>query len=901
MPRVPTYDSPQVAANTLPAARLDAPQSRNYGSDQAQQFGQASERLAGAAGSIAADLASQANAARIDDSVTGLVKADTDLRMQALQLRGRDAFERPDGKALPDEFVEKFDVIAREIESGLGNDAQKAAFRRQSAQLRQSLYSGLSSHVLKQWQTYQDRSLDAKLDTAGERIAAMPENDETAAQSLGAIEAAARDKVRRNGGNDEMADAEVRKLRDAAYYSRYQAWMQTDPLAAQASFQHNREQIGPLMRNRIANELLQAGAQGLAQVVKPWVADAGGARTGGPWPTGTPRGIRNNNPGNIVQTAERWQGEVDGDDPRYATFATPEAGIRAIGKNLLTFQEKHGLDTVSGIVSRWSPATENDTHSYIATVSKALGVKPEDKLDLRDATVMAALMRAMIGVENGQQPYSDTQIATGVNAALGKASLPDAAAQAGSPLEPAWRDPNAKTGIPLIDNLPPAHRAYVLALAHAQLRQDGTQARASLTARANDAKAEYLNTGQATNPPSEAEFLQAYGQQEGVRHYRELQDTATLGAQLQQTKTLSNADLMQMLKNAEPSPGDGYAERARNYGILQKAVQMTVAARKNDPVQFAMQNPAYDLKPIANMEDRNALLTELSRRRSAMDAIARDYGTPPKMLSKPESLAFADMLANKQTPDKIQTLRLIDGLFGQEGMEALSQQIKGGNPSLAIAAMLSAYTDDEGNNAGKMYLEGLDAKEQNRAKIDPAAETGTKAQIYEAIDSVYQTPQERDAAAMAVLGIYAKLKSDDHDDPLGRAIDLATGGISTINGAKVARPWGWTESRVRDALTIAAPHMIARDGGQFIVGGQQIDAADFAKMLPGMRLQTLKQGTYTLGEGSRIARNPDGSPYVLDLRRMADRFRAVQVQEGLGAYYPARPAPGLRHPKTKGP
>lgn len=185
-------------------------------------------------------------------------------------------------------------------------------------------------------------------------------------------------------------------------------------------------------------------------------------------------------------------------------------------KNLLTYQDDHGLDTVSGIVSRWAPATENDSGPYIAAVSKALGVKPDDKLDLHDTALMSKLVAAMIHGENGQQPYSDAQIAIGVNAALGKASLPDAAVQAGSPLEPAWRDPNAKTGIPLIDNLPPAQRAQVLALAHTQLRQDATQDRTSLAARANDASAEYLQTGQATDPPGEADFIRAYGQGEGL-------------------------------------------------------------------------------------------------------------------------------------------------------------------------------------------------------------------------------------------------------------------------------------------------------------------------------------------------------------------------------------------------
>jgi hypothetical protein len=70
----------------------------------------------------------------------------------------------------------------------------------------------------------------------------------------------------------------------------------------------------------------------------------------------------------------QWEGEVAGNDPRYSSFETPEAGIRAMGKNLVAYQDQHGLDTVQGIVSRWAPATENDTASYVKAVAKDVGV-----------------------------------------------------------------------------------------------------------------------------------------------------------------------------------------------------------------------------------------------------------------------------------------------------------------------------------------------------------------------------------------------------------------------------------------------------------------------------------------------------------------------------------------------
>lgn len=46
-----------------------------------------------------------------------------------------------------------------------------------------------------------------------------------------------------------------------------------------------------------------------------------------------------------MKTDRPWQGEVLGNDPRYSSFESPEAGIRAMARTLTTYGEKHGLKT----------------------------------------------------------------------------------------------------------------------------------------------------------------------------------------------------------------------------------------------------------------------------------------------------------------------------------------------------------------------------------------------------------------------------------------------------------------------------------------------------------------------------------------------------------------------------
>lgn len=140
--------------------------------------------------------------------------------------------------------------------------------------------------------------------------------------------------------------------------------------------------------------------------------------------TDQPRGLRNNNPGNIDRNATKWQGMADdqSSDPRFVVFKSPQFGIRALAKTLLTYQNQYSLKTVRGIIGRWAPAVENNTTAYAAAVAAGIGVQPDDPIDVDTVAVMAPLVKAIIQHENGQQPYTDAVIAE----ALKDAGISDA-------------------------------------------------------------------------------------------------------------------------------------------------------------------------------------------------------------------------------------------------------------------------------------------------------------------------------------------------------------------------------------------------------------------------------------------------------------------------------------------
>lgn len=113
-----------------------------------------------------------------------------------------------------------------------------------------------------------------------------------------------------------------------------------------------------------------------------------------------PRGIRNNNPGNI-EWGDPWQGLVSSDkrtDKRFCQFVSPAYGVRAMVRTLITYQDKHGIKTVSGAINRWAPPVENDTASYIRAVQHAVG---GDFIDMHDYKYIKPLVESIIKHENG--------------------------------------------------------------------------------------------------------------------------------------------------------------------------------------------------------------------------------------------------------------------------------------------------------------------------------------------------------------------------------------------------------------------------------------------------------------------------------------------------------------------
>jgi hypothetical protein len=102
-----------------------------------------------------------------------------------------------------------------------------------------------------------------------------------------------------------------------------------------------------------------------------------------------------------------------GANGRFAVFGSMEEGISALAGQLQRYAAR-GIDTVSSIISKWAPPSENNTVAYINAVAKKLGVDANQHLDLSKNETLKALIEGIANVEVGRGRVSDSAINAGL-------------------------------------------------------------------------------------------------------------------------------------------------------------------------------------------------------------------------------------------------------------------------------------------------------------------------------------------------------------------------------------------------------------------------------------------------------------------------------------------------------
>ncbi len=129
-----------------------------------------------------------------------------------------------------------------------------------------------------------------------------------------------------------------------------------------------------------------------------------------------PRGIRNNNPGNLKHVPGiDWEGELGEDSDDFLVFESAEYGLRALARLLHTYAARDGVRTIDQLIGRYAPSGVYSVDQYAKFVADDVGVSPCQTIDVDP--LIPGIMGSIIWFENGQDPYTPAQIRDAVAAA----------------------------------------------------------------------------------------------------------------------------------------------------------------------------------------------------------------------------------------------------------------------------------------------------------------------------------------------------------------------------------------------------------------------------------------------------------------------------------------------------
>ncbi|EHX3677436.1 hypothetical protein ABFT05_003856 [Salmonella enterica] len=595
--------------------------------------------------------------------------------------------------------------------------------------------------------------------------------------------------------------------------------------------------VHDLLRKGTLNQLSNIAAQDPALLLSALgePSDNGGTTTSGSIASKGVRGVRNNNPGNLVASNQGWDGELTSDG-KFSRFDTPEHGIRALAKNMRTYQNRHDLNTVSQMISKFAPPEDhNDTATYIKAVSGMMGVDPEQHIDTSDAGTLTKLVNSIITVENGSNPYTSQQISDGVLAAMGAKQLPQVTK---AEHRPADAGATANGGIWGLQFLDPADVAKIRNSANAQLERQQSKLRADLVEKLQDAKAAALNGQVYQEEIPVQNFINAYGADKGLKIYEQYQNLNKLGNSIGQLWDKSPQEIQALLEQSKPhtedAAGDGYANKVANYNALTQAAGHILEQRTKDPINFLIANGHMDALKPEDLQSPDALKNALIRRQDAAQEYSRKFATPLRIFSNAEAKGIGAMLSKMDPKAEVDYLgKMYEATFDHpDSWNAALGQLFPYSPTSQFSGVLMHYdkliakehwlTSDDKVNAkdvASLALSGAEARRTSKVTANGVTnevkgmpmppdegEQGMRTAFNniignayaghpEVMSQVYDISKDVYAGLMAQKGNYTGALDAD---AWAKAVNLTTGGITKFNNSTVPLPWGMSSDQFQD-------------------------------------------------------------------------------------------------------
>lgn len=832
MPIVPTYKEQQVSSSPLPNNGFSVQSSpEHFGAG----FGQAAEQYT----ALFAEAKQRADVALSQDALLQLQEYSDDLmnnpKTGLYTKLGRNAMGQSD------ETLNSIRTKAGELMASLPEGKSREDFLKQSNVLGRQYHNQAKTFELRETQAF-ETSVNNGLVEGSIKNAQDSYSDPQAFNSYIAL--AEHNYVefnRARGVSDEEIAVNVEKIRNGAAWGAAQNYMASTPV------------------------------QALSAIGEP--SDVGGSMRV-PGNIKDNRGGRNNNPGNLRISDNIWDGQI-GDDGEFVQFASPEHGVRALGKNLITYRNK-GFVTVNQIINRWAPKKDgNDTEGYIAFVSQRMGVDPNVPIDVTNIDTLKSITTAIMQQE-GKHSVTDDQVNTGLQAALGLTRLPDVDK---SLYQPEIRKAKGG-GFPWWPMLTPVQQYQLIKQGEAAEHKQRQEYKSVLDSKVKDAEALALRGESYSNPPSLDEFKYSYGENDGIKQYEQFQKNMEMGADIATVQYLSPQAQVSLLESKKPKGDYDAANNYKRYDTLARAIDVVNKVRASDPIQFSIDRQQVNQLDFSSIQN---FTNSLTQRSSTVGDISKNYQTPLTVFSAQEESVLSQLMEKAPASQKIEYLDAIrQGLKNNESYTAALRQISKSDTSLAVAGLImnkpTQITSQSNwissdiivspSEAAQLIVHGSTARKIGKDFVLPK-DTELRPEFADFVgdafagdvdgaNSAYEVAKDTYAGMMAKKGT---LDGEYDADTWKQAMTIATGGIYDYNGmGKVMLPWGMDSDRFEREV-ISNWNSIAPK-----VGRQTNER---------FGLQSFGDSQYLIKQGSSYLRYKDGSPVIIDLSK--EKIRDVPL------------------------
>jgi hypothetical protein len=320
------------------------------------------------------------------------------------------------------------------------------------------------------------------------------------------------------------------------------------------------------------------------------------------------------------------------------------------------------------------------------------------------------------------------------------------------------------------------------------------------------------------------------------------------------------------------------------YQTIAKNQQQLV---RDDPVSFAAQRGLATVQPI-DFTQVATLKDQLLARVAVSRGMQGQYGAPLKVLTKEEAGQLSKFLKDGTADARTQLLGALKGAMpDQESYVATMQQIAPDSPVTAWAGSLMsrrpyvqentirANVETQATRVSQLMIRGEsilnpsagDKKQDGKGAAfklpsDKDLRQGFEAQMGDA----YRGREDAHSVAFqSAKAVYAALSTDEGDYSgelrparWQMAVNLATGGATNFNGAKVVRPYGMREDDFKNAVYTEMGRLAS--SGRVGLTQQQLQRA---------RLESHGDSQYLVVTGTDYLRDKQGRPVLIDLMQQS--------------------------------